>query len=531
MRPVRSSAILVLTLSVVAVGLTACGGASGSPTASGGNYVDGKTFTMALPGDPGALDPQASASSPLFQVSRFAYDSLVSVDAKGQVQSQLASKWTVDGQTVTFDIKKGVTCADGTPFTAQTAADNISWVENPKNKSPFLGVFVPAGATAKASGATLTVTLATPSPFVLDSFANLPMVCEAGMKDRSILKAGTDGTGPYTLKAAVPGDHYTYVIRKGYTWGPDGATTATTGMPATIEVKIVPNETTAANELLSGVLNAAQIHGPDAARLKAANVDHTDAQAIIGEQWYNQNKGHAAADPAVRAALTQALDLAQLQKVITSGRGGPATQLAVAAPPACTGSSVDGNVPGTDIAAAEAALDKAGWVKGPDGIRSKDGHRLSLSFLYDSSLGSGGSAAAELAVAAWKKIGVEVEAKQLDETGMVNSMFGTGDWDIAWEPLNISTPEQAVPFFSGPGVADGGNNISGIHNAAYDADVKKAMGKVGAASCPDWLAAEGALFKDNDLVPFANSVLPFFTKGAELDVLGHVVPTSIRMLG
>ncbi len=33
------------------------------------------------------------------------------------------------------------------------------------------------------------------------------------------------GTGPYELTEAVPGDHYTYQIRDGYTWGPNGATT------------------------------------------------------------------------------------------------------------------------------------------------------------------------------------------------------------------------------------------------------------------------------------------------------------------
>ncbi len=529
MRPVRSSVILALSVSVAAVGLTACGGSDDG--SSGSKYVDGKTFTLALSADPGALDPQGSASSPLFQVSKFAYDTLVSVDAKGKVTSGLASKWSVNGKTVTFEIGQGITCADGTPFTAQTAVDNISYVEDPKNKSPFLGVFVPAGATAKASGSTVTVALASASPFVLDSFANLPMVCDSGMKDRASLKAGTDGTGPYTLKEAVPGDHYTYTIRKGYTWGPDGATTATTGMPATIQVKIVPNETTAANQLLSGALNAAAIHGPDASRLEAAKLDHDDAQAIVGEQWFNHDPAHATSDPAVRQALTQALDLAQLQKVITSDRGGPATQLAVVAPAACTGSSLEGDELGTDLAAAESALEAAGWVKGADGMRAKAGKPLSLSFIYDSSLGSGGSGAAELAVDAWKKIGVAVKAKQLDETGVVNAMFGTGDWDISWEPLNINTPEQGVPFFSGPGVKAGGNNMSGITNAAYDAGVKKAMGKVGADSCPDWLDAEAALFKANDVVLFANSVLPFFAKGAELDVLGSVVPTSIRMLG
>jgi peptide/nickel transport system substrate-binding protein len=529
MRPVRTSVILALSLSVAAVGLTACGESDGGSSAS--KYVDGKTFTLALSADPGALDPQGSASSPLFQVSKFAYDSLVSIDAKGKVTSGLASKWSVNGTTVTFDIAPGVTCANGAPFTAQTATDNISYVEDPKNKSPFLGVFVPAGATAKATGSTVTVTLATASPFVLNSFANLPMVCDAGMKDRASLKAGTNGTGPYTLTEAVPGDHYTYAIRKGYTWGPAGATTATTGMPATIRVRIVPNETTAANELLSGSLNAAAIHGPDATRLEAAKLEHDDAKAIVGEQWYNHDKAHATSDPAVRKALTQALDLAQLQKVITSNRGGPATQLAVVAPASCTGSSVEGNALGTDVASAEAALDAAGWVKGADGMRAKGGKPLSLSFIYDSSLGSGGSGAAELAVGAWKKVGVAVKAKQLDQNGVVNAMFGTGDWDVSWEPLNINTPEQGVPFFSGPGVGDGGNNMAGITNADYDAGVKNAMGKVGSDSCPDWLAAEGALFKANDLVLFANSVLPFFSKGAELDVLGSVVPTSIRMLG
>ncbi|MER7070259.1 ABC transporter substrate-binding protein [Terrabacter sp. NPDC000476] len=529
MRPVRSSAILALSLSMVTVGLAACGGSDGGSSTS--TYAVGKTFTLALSADPGALDPQGSASSPLFQVSKFAYDTLVSVDAKGQVTSGLASKWSVDGKTVTFEIAPKITCADGSAFTAQTAADNISYVEDPKNKSPFLGVFVPAGATAKASGSTLTVTLATTSPFVLDSFSNLPMVCDAGMKDRASLKAGTAGTGPYTLKEAVPGDHYTYAVRTGYTWGPGGATTATAGMPATIQVKIVPNETTAANQLLSGALNAAAIHGPDAARLEAAKLDHEDAQAIVGQQWYNHAKGHDTSDPAVRQALTQALDLAQLQKVITSDRGGPATQLAVVAPAACTGSSVEGSVPGTDLAAAGAALDAAGWVKGADGMRAKAGKPLSLSFLYDASLGSGGSAASELAVDAWKKLGVTVKAKQLDENGMVNAMFGTGDWDIAWEPLNINTPEQGVPFFSGPAVTAGGNNMSGITNAEYTSHVTSAMGKVGTDSCPDWLAAEAALFKANDVVLFANSKLPFFSKGAELDVLGSVVPTSIRMLG
>ena len=85
-----------------------------------------------------------------------------------------------------------------------------------------------------------------------------------------MLATKTDGTGPYALTQAVSNDHYTLTKHAGYTWGPNGATTSAAGLPDTINVKIIPNETTAANLLLSGQLNAANIVGPDTARLEAA---------------------------------------------------------------------------------------------------------------------------------------------------------------------------------------------------------------------------------------------------------------------
>ncbi|MFI2706023.1 ABC transporter substrate-binding protein [Nocardioides sp. CER28] len=532
MRPVRSSALLALSLSVAAVGLAACGGGSDDNSAGGGSkYVDGKTFTLAVATDPGALDPQGSAVSAALQLGRFAYDTLVAVNAKGEVQPQLASKWTVNGTTVTFDVADGVTCADGSAFDAQTVVDNISWVGDPANKSPLLGVYAPAGATATAAGSTVTVKLASPAPFVLNGFANLPMVCESGLKDRASLKDKTAGTGPYTLKEAVPGDHYTYAVRKDYAWGPGGAKTSEKGTPATIEVKIVANETTAANELTSGQINAASILGPDAARLTSANVPAEDTQLVVGEQWANHADGHPTSDPAVRTALIQALDLAQLQKVLTSGTGAAATGLAILAPASCPGDSVKGNVPGTDASAAASSLEGAGWAKGSDGVYAKDGKKLTVTFLYDSVLGSGGSAAAELATKAWKDLGVDVKAKGESTTDLQPVLFGSGNWDVAWEPINVSSPDQLVPFFSGPGVKDGGTNFAGIDNADYSASVKTAMGKNGADGCGDWHAAEGALFKSADVVPFANNVMKTFHKGADFDITGWIEPTSIRMLG
>lgn len=529
MRPVRSSALLGLSLALT---LTACGGeGAGETPTSGSSYADGKTFTLAIGTDPGALDPQASPVSAALQLGRFAYDSLVTVNGEGEIEPNLATSWEVDGTKVTFEIGEGITCSDGSAFTAQTVVDNLDYVGDPKNQSPFLGVFVPAGAKASASGSTVTMKLAGPSPFVLNGLASLLLVCDAGLEDRDSLASASVGTGPYTLEEAAPGDHYSYQVRDDYVWGPGGAKTSESGTPAAIEVKVVTNETTAANQLTSGEINAAGIIGPDAARLTAAGIDAEKTALITGEQWYNHDEGRPASDPAVRTALTQAVDLAELQKVITSGTGEPATGLAILEPRPCQGDSVEGNLPETDPEAAAAALEGAGWAKGSDGVYAKNGKKLALTFVHDTALGSGGAAAAELAVKAWEDFGVDVSAKAATTAEIEPILFGSGDWDIAWEPINVGTPDQLVPYLSGPALADGGTNFSGIENDGYTASVDAAMAKTGAEGCDDWAAAEAALFEAADVVPFANNVSQTFHKGADLVVTDVIVPTSIRMLG
>jgi peptide/nickel transport system substrate-binding protein len=331
------------------------------------------------------------------------------------------------------------------------------------------------------------------------------------------------------LTDAKPGDQYTYEIREGYTWGPNGATTAEPGMPSTVVVKVVANETTAANLLLSGDLNASQINGGDVERLVAEGLFAAEATALLGEQWYNQAEGRVTADPQVRLALTHALDLSQLQAVFTAGGGTDATGLAVNQPAACPGDSVSGSLPEFDAAAAGALLDEAGWTLGDDGVRAKDGQPLSLTFLYQNTNGAAGDAAAELAVQQWKAVGVDVTATTQDETTLVGTLFGAGDWDVAWVSLNVSSPDQLVPFLSGPAAPDG-QNFAAIANEEYDAAIAEAAALPGIEGCEAWLAAESHLIASADVVPFANAVVKTFGSGAEFETPGQLVPTSIRMI-
>ncbi|MGP3534300.1 ABC transporter substrate-binding protein [Microbacterium sp. RD1] len=528
MTSTRTALAAVAAAGALALTLAGCsGGDSGS---GDGAPVEGGTFTQILPADPGALDPQMSAGSALFALSKFAYDSLVSVNADGEILSQLASDWSTDGLSATLTIQDGITCSDGSDFTAQTAADNLNFIADPENQSALLGAFLPFGVSAAAEGSTVTLTLTDPAPFLLQGLASLPMICEAGLEDRSVLADSTLGTGPYALTEAVQNDHYTFELREEYAWGPDGATVDEPGIPATVNVRVVTDETTAANLLLSGEANAAQISGPDAERILSADLFSREATEVAGEQWYNQAEGHPTSDPAVRMALTQAVDLEELASVMTAGNGGPATALALVQPGGCSYDAVSGSLPAYDVEAANAALDAAGWVPGADGVREKDGTRLSLLFLYDNSLGASAAAAAELAMSAWQEIGVEVEGKQQDDTVLVEALFGTGDWDISWASVNVNNPDQMMGFLSGTPAPDG-TNFAHIDNADYQAAVAEALQLEGSESCPKWQEAETALYQAADVVPFANNPIRMFGNGAEFEWLGEPQPTSIRLLG
>ena len=71
------------------------------------------------------------------------------------------------------------------------------------------------------------------------------------------------------LEEAVANDHYTFSARDDYTWGPDGATSELPGFPSEVVVRIVENESTAANLLLSGEVNIAMIAGADRQRVES----------------------------------------------------------------------------------------------------------------------------------------------------------------------------------------------------------------------------------------------------------------------
>lgn len=515
--------------------LAACGGSDSGDDASeaGGNaepVVDG-TFTTAVAADPGNLHPHLTVLAATRAVDTYMYDRLVYFTVEGEELPWLAESWDVTPDTVTYTLRDGITCSDGTPLTATDVAANFQFVVDDANVSPVRGVLVPAAMTVTADDAarTVTITVPTPDPFLLQSTGDLFIACKAGLDDPALLEETGIGTGMFELTEMVRDDHYTFQRRDDYTWGPDGATADEPGTPATVTVRVIANESTAANLLLSGELNSAQIVGPDRQRLEES-YEQVALRAVVGELFFNQAEGNPGADDAVRAALAQALNFEELMSVITGGYGQRSESLAVIDPVACRYDAVDGNLPEQDTEAAAAALDAAGWTAGSDGVRTKDGAPLELELIYNSTRGDTTAAAAELIASTWTDLGVAATTRGLPPTEYNEVVFGTGAWGAAVLPVNLRLPNQMVPFLSGATPADGGVNLASIDNPEYAAAVAEAMTLPGQDGCAKWQEAEEALFAANDVILFADETIPFFLDGVTFDRGGDgPIPATIRL--
>ena len=527
----RSLSIFVLLGLVATAGLAGCTANSGPANPDDGKYVINGTYVPTIVTDPGSLDPQMAATPGAFELSGLAYDSIVGVDAGGNIVPQLAKSWEVKEYEASFEINDGITCSDGSEMTAETIVHNINWISTSSNSSPYLGTFVPEGISAVADPNTNTVyvDLSQPSPFLLTLLANVPMVCEAGLADRAHLASHTLGSGPYVLAEAVPMDHYTYERRDGYTWGPGGARTDSPGQPKIINVKIVSAEATALNMLINGDVNMATGFTVDTTRADEAGLNSIEIPSNLGNTWYNQNEGRPTQELAVRLALTQAVDLDELAKVITGGKGSGAKAMSVNPPAACSYDSVTGNIPAYDPAASVATLEEAGYVRGDDGF-SRNGEPLAIEFAYDSTMGSAADAAAELAVKQWREVGFTVTANAKTTSEVSELVFSDGNWDVVWEPINLDSPDQMISFFSGATAEDNGANFSAIINQEYDDYITAGMSKTGEAACADFELAEASLFKNVNYLLWAQQTNKIYLNKAEYVYVGRTQATSLRLL-
>lgn len=522
----RTAAASATALTAVLV-LSACGTGTGDgPAASPTDFVSGGTFTVAVNDDPGSLSPLTGVSLVQRGLVPFGYESMAYITPEGETVPWMAESWEETGTSVTYTLKDGITCADGSEFTAETAAANFAYQADPDNGTFWFGSNVTADMSATSDGNTVTVTSTTNNPFLLQSTGAVEMVCQAGLDDPATLADATDGTALYELTDLAAGSDYTYTKRDGYTWGPDDVTSETEGLPDTIVARVITDEATAANLLLSGELNAASIIGADRARVESAGYSSVGVLNPIGQMLFNERDDRPTSDVRVRQALTLAIDREAVGELVTDGHALDSVSLVNKTPLTCVADGPLWELPATDLDEAADLLDEAGYPAGADGSRD-----LEIRFIYDGGTPSHGAAAEEVQ-AEWNELGITTELVAEDSTGWATDLYQTYDWDTGFVQLAPGSPVVLSTFFLGATSEEGGYNFMGVSNPEYDALAEQALTASDAdTACGLWLEAEKELIDRVDTFPVADTESPTFLNGATLEMPGSIAPTTIRMLG
>jgi peptide/nickel transport system substrate-binding protein len=169
-------------------------------------------------------------------------------------------------------------------------------------------------------------------------------------------------------------------------------------------------------------------------------------------------------DKRVRMALSRAIDRQALINGILLGLGQPCTGPYSPAMPAYN--KAVKAVP-YDLSAAAKLLDEAGWVPGKDGIRAKDGKRLSFAMLANKE-NPVREAVATVLQQQFKKIGVEAQPQMLAWSLLISQYIDKKNFDVVVMGWQLSLDPDLYDIWHSSKTHPGEFNFIGYHDPAAD---------------------------------------------------------------
>ncbi len=502
------------------IGLAACGG-SGKPSTTQ-SFVTGGTLTIRALGDFQSFDPQGVFDDTTNAILANVYATLLYLDPKGKLSGYLAKSWKATATSVSFTLKSGVTCADGTPVTASVVNDSFQRMISTKNA--YLKVlFGPGPYTATADDASGTFTFSVGTPYgdlvyaFIQSFPGslTGVICPAGLKDPTQLRTKMFGAGPYTLVEAIHGDHVTYKLRPEFIWGPLGVTAKTPGVAANLTYKVVGSDTTAANLLLTGGVNVGQVLGPDIDRLIAQHslTGTEDLNSYAMQNLaFNELPGHLGADPTIRRALITAIDPKGWAQGTVNGHGVLSSNF-VAPGTNCFDTSTAKLAPKPSVADARKILTDAGWIFA-NGKLTKDGQPLKFTFLGSPTHNAG----PEYLGSQWTQMGADVSVVVPDNSTYVTRLESANtDVGIIAGVVTIPSIAPAAQRISGPPPPKGTNYLR-ITDPVLDSEAAAAAQATGAASCAHWTTFQDELWKKWHMLPLVSPYVETFAHKVDVSM-------------
>ena len=473
----------------------------------------GGTVTIRSIDDLDTFDPaKTGAPNMAVQAIELSYDRLVYLSPSGKIEPYLASSWTTTPNSVTFTLRKGPTCADGTPITPSVVANSLKYALAKSTAGPYLQYVVGPGAlkgiTSDSAANTVTVTLTKPYNSLLTSFSvpfATPVICPAGLAHTKGLSAAPEGSGPYILDKSRTqrGSEYVFTLRKDYNWGPEGWTAQKAGIPTTVIDRVATDETTGANLFETGEVNIAPVYGINEPRVAANTSAYTfTTQSLQMGSWgtlYNQNAGRVGADPAVRHATYLALDNNSMVKAAFSNLGVVFNTMATPQMQ-CYNQAVGSVTPGYDVAQAKQILQQDGYAMS-GGVMTKNGKPLKLKIVMWNTTNQLG----DYIQTSLQKIGISSTVQNTDINTWISALFTTKNYDL--------TVYSYYSAFPNPVIMPAQDASLSINDPTYVKLSQAAEEAPKGSDCPAWDKALSRAVTNFDVKPMGVSKNVWFGKG------------------
>lgn len=422
---------IVLSLAVLTA---ACGGDEG--TSGKGQAVENPDLTaeirMAASEDAWPTEGKEEKSTTFaYPLNVNVYEPLIYLSSDYTLRPGLAERWELvnNGKTWRFHLRRGVKFHDGSDFNA----DDVMWTWDKRQ--------VEMGAHTLS---TVSNTLGPDSVQKVDDFTvdftpvtpNLRIPEQIVHPEGAIVPEGKHfdasppvGSGPFRVASYTPNQSVVVERYEGY-WGDKPKAKR-------LNIRFLPDPQSRIEALRSGQVDFIDDVQPGAvaslegsARFRIVKSDPGRNQLI-----YVNKTGKApydlGADPAIREAVALALDRRTYVDTIFEGNANPGRWMA---PKSVLGAAADtvAAVP-FDAARARKVLDDAGWRPGPDGIRAKDGRRLTLTIIGWEEIPD---EAFQFIQSQLKDVGIELNIKKAPDRPTYRTYYQNTEFDLDLEVPN-----------------------------------------------------------------------------------------------
>ncbi len=431
----------------------------------GGEYREG------IASQPRYINPIIAQTSEADQdLVQLIYSSLFSFDENGKLVKSVASDYKVEdeGRRYVITLKQGVKFHDGEELTADDVLYTVQAIQDPTYKSPLRANWLSVEAQV-IDQYTIAFTLKKAYFGFLENLTVgiLPKhIWETVTPDKFLLSdynLAPVGSGPYryyNLEKDSSGNILSIELRSFQNYFEGEAY-----IPKFIFSFYPDQETLLAAYAKKEVLGVHSITPGEEAQVREQKSTALYEIAIprIFSVFVNNIKSKPLAFDEVRKALSYGTDREAIIREVLLGKGVPATSALL---PFMDGFASDIETPHFDQAKANSILDEAGWKKGDDGIRSKDGTPLEVELTLPEWPEI--QKTAELLKSQWEALGARVNLNQLSAADLQKNVVKNREYQALLFGQAAMLESDPYSFWHSSQKTDPGLNLALFDNKDAD---------------------------------------------------------------